>query len=311
MIIRFLEEKDLDAARKLAYDNYLEECEYTKSLPEIENTPNLSFFIRKGLGVVAYEGDKLVGFLASFPAWDNAFGSNAKGTFIPIHAHGAVKENRDLIYKRMYQCFAELLVSKNVLYHGISFYAHDNAGKMALFQYGFGMRCCDGIKRLSNNEITYLNGITYSELQKENVSKVRELRRGLFYHLHKSPCFMSATEEDFNNWIKKAETRDTRLFVAKDGAEIVAFFEVTDEGENFIGGEDLKHFCGAYCKETHRGKIAYGLLSYIENTLFNEGIRYLGVDFESFNPTALGFWSKYFEIYTNSLTRRIDESALD
>ena len=47
MIIRFLEEKDLDAARKLAYDNYLEECEYTKSLPEIENTPNLSFFIRK------------------------------------------------------------------------------------------------------------------------------------------------------------------------------------------------------------------------------------------------------------------------
>ena len=311
MVIRLLEEKDLDDARLLAYQNYIEECEHTQCLPKLDNTPGLSFFVKKGLGVVAYDGDKLLGFLASFPAWDNAFGSNAKGTFIPLHAHAAVKENRDKIYKRMYQYLADILVSKNVLYHGICFYAHDNIGKMALFQYGFGMRCCDGMKELSNNEITNIDGITYSELNKENVSDIRELRKLLFFHLHKSPCFMSATTTDFNNWIKKAEARDTRLFVAKDGAEIVAFFEVTDEGENFIGGEDLRHFCGAYCKETHRGKIAYGLLSYIENTLYNEGVRYLGVDFESFNPTALGFWSKYFEIYTNSLTRRIDESALD
>jgi len=34
------------------------------------------------------------------------------------------------------------------------------------------------------------------------------------------------------------------------------------------------------------------------------------VDFETFNPTAYGFWSKHFELYTNSLTRRIDECAL-
>ena len=311
MIIRLLEEKDLDDARLLAYQNYLEECEHTKCLPKVDNTPGLSFFVKKGLGVVAYDGDKLLGFLASFPAWDNAFDSNARGTFIPLHAHGAVKENRDKIYKRMYQYLADILVSKGVLYHGICFYAHDNIGKMALFQYGFGMRCCDAMKELSNNEITYIDGITYSELSKENVSDVRELRKALFSHLHKSPCFMSATTTDFNNWIIKAEARDTRLFVATDNDEVVAFFEVTDEGENFIGGSNLRHFCGAYCKETYRGKIAYGLLSYIENTLYNEGIKYLGVDFESFNPTAYGFWSKYFEIYTNSLTRRIDECALD
>ncbi|MBQ3253569.1 MAG: GNAT family N-acetyltransferase [Acholeplasmatales bacterium] len=311
MIIKLLEEKDLDAAKKLAYENYIEECRFTNSLPKIEDTPNLSFFVRKGLGVAAYEDDKLVGFLASFPAWDNAFGSNVRGTFIPLHAHGAVKENRERIYKRMYQSLAELLVSKGVLYHGISFYTHDNIGKMALFQYGFGMRCCDGIKKLSNNEITYIDGITYKELSKENVIDIRELRKGLFFHLHKSPCFMSATIEDFNNWIKKAETRDTRVFVAKDKDDVIAFFEVTDEGENFIGGDDLRHFCGAYCKENHRGKIASGLLSYIENTLYNEGIKYLGVDFESFNPTAYGFWNKYFDIYTNSLTRRVDECGLN
>jgi hypothetical protein len=32
----------------------------------------------------------------------------------------------------------------------------------------------------------------------------------------------------------------------------------------------------------------------------------LGVDFESFNPTAWGFWLKHFQAYTYSDVRRID-----
>ncbi|MCI9073092.1 MAG: hypothetical protein HFH80_09920 [Lachnospiraceae bacterium] len=40
-----------------------------------------------------------------------------------------------------------------------------------------------------------------------------------------------------------------------------------------------------------------------------EGYTRLGVDYESINPTAWGFWNKYFEAYTYSLTRRIVESG--
>jgi len=36
----------------------------------------------------------------------------------------------------------------------------------------------------------------------------------------------------------------------------------------------------------------------------------LGVDFESINPTAWGFWLKYFDAYTHSVVRRIDEKAV-
>jgi hypothetical protein len=35
--------------------------------------------------------------------------------------------------------------------------------------------------------------------------------------------------------------------------------------------------------------------------------RLLGVDFESFNPTASDFWLKYFTEYTHSVVRRIDD----
>ena len=310
----------LDAAMKLAYENYLEECNVTKSLPEIETVVDLSFFVENGLGVVALENEKVVGFWAYYMPWDNAFDSGVKGTFTPVHAHGAIVTNRGRIYKRMYEVLAKELVSQEVMYHAISFYAHDYVAKEAMWQYGFGMRCADAMKileaggnRAESFESRNLGDgqIMFEELPRECASEIRELRRGLFFHLHKSPCFMSATNERFEAWIKRAEHRDSRLFVAKVKNEIVAFFEVCKDGETFVsGGEDARHFCGAYVDENYRGKIAQELLSYIEQTLYAEGIRRLGVDFETFNPTAYGFWSKHFEIYTNSLTRRIDECGL-
>lgn len=41
-----------------------------------------------------------------------------------------------------------------------------------------------------------------------------------------------------------------------------------------------------------------------------KGYTRLGVDFESLNPTAYGFWLKYFDAYTHSVVRRIDEKAV-
>ena len=35
----------------------------------------------------------------------------------------------------------------------------------------------------------------------------------------------------------------------------------------------------------------------------------LGVDYETFNATAHGYWTKYFTTYTHSVVRRIDEHA--
>ena len=51
------------------------------------------------------------------------------------------------------------------------------------------------------------------------------------------------------------------------------------------------------------------LVNYAMGVLRAEGYFKLGVDYESINPTAWGFWNKYFTAYTYSLTRRIVESA--
>jgi len=73
----------------------------------------------------------------------------------------------------------------------------------------------------------------------------------------------------------------------------------------------MMNVCGAYCQPEYRGKdIFQGLLNHVIVTLKAEGYESLGVDFESFNPTANAFWSKYFTAYANSVVRRIDECAL-
>lgn len=53
-------------------------------------------------------------------------------------------------------------------------------------------------------------------------------------------------------------------------------------------------------------KIYEDLLSYVVKVLKEEGFEYIGVDFESYNPTANRFWGKYFREYTNSVTRKIE-----
>ena len=71
------------------------------------------------------------------------------------------------------------------------------------------------------------------------------------------------------------------------------------------------NICGAFCLHEYRGKSIYqNLLNFTITKLKEEGYILLGVDFESFNPTAYGFWLKYFTAYTNSVVRRIDECAL-
>lgn len=75
--------------------------------------------------------------------------------------------------------------------------------------------------------------------------------------------------------------------------------------------EEAKALSLASYHEEHRGKgVCQNLLNFVISTLNADGYTQLGVDFESFNPAARGFWLKYFTPYTHSVVRRIDERIL-
>jgi len=285
-------------------------------LPLFDKIPNLDNFKRdfadNGLGVAMFDGGKMLGFLCCYEPWDDAFDSTAKGTFSPSQAHGAVLENRSTIYKKLYQAAAEKWVNAKITYHSIALYAHDEQTINTFFHYGFGLRCVDAVRPMTNTECEPYDGISFNELMKKDVEKIRAMRKLHTIHLGKSPCFMRSSSEDVQAWITRAEKRNSRLFTAKQADEMVAYLEIADNGEHFateVNG--MKNICGAFCLQEYRGKgIFQNLLNYAITQLKSEGVQSLGVDFEGFNPTASGFWLKHFTAYTKGVVRRIDECAL-
>jgi len=303
----------IEEAKSIALMNYREEKAAVSELPDITQLPDLGYFADNGLGVSMFKDGRMLGFLCCYNPWNNAFDSTATGTFSPVHAHGAVVKSRNNIYKRLYQAAAEKWVSRKISYHAVGIYAHDKPAIESFFVYGFGLRCIDAIRPLTNLADINCGAVLFYELEKSHVEKIREMRRMLSEHLNESPCFSSSSPEKFQKWLERAEARDSRLFAAEKEGKIISYMEVMDDGENFVTETDgMKNFCGAFCFPEYRGMgINQGLLDYIITKLRGEGYKLLGADFESFNPTANGFWLKYFTPYTYSLTRRIDDCALE
>lgn len=302
----------LAKAAEIALMNYNEERAIVPELPNINKLPELDYFADNGLGVTMFDDNNMLGFLCCYEPWDNAFNSMARGTFSPIHAHGAIFENRGMVYKRLYQAAAEKWVNRGITYHAIGLYTHDSQALNALFTYGFGLRCIDAVRPLVNFECTPCDGFVFDELEKTDVTIIREMRKLQAVHMGESPCFMCSSPDDVQNWLNRAETRDSRLFTASQAEKSIAYIEITDNGENFATEDgNMKNIRGAFCLPEYRGKgVAQRLLNYVISRLKSEGHNSLGVDFESFNPTASGFWLKHFTAYTNSVVRRIDECAL-
>lgn len=303
----------LPAAARLAEENYEQERRAVPALPKAVKLPSLESLAANGLGVTAVEGEELLGFLGAYGPFGPVFCTpDVRGVFSPIHAHGARQENRTLIYQRMYQAAAEKWVRAGASSHAISLYAHDAQAKEAFYTYGFGMRCMDLIRDLSDPKGQNNTQCEYLELPSDRQQELRPLRRALSDHLAQSPSFMRQAEADCQTWITKREKNPPRTFAASRGGTIIAYIEVTEKGENFaVNGTETRNICGAYCLPEYRGEnVAQGLLRHIVRTLDSEGYSRLGVDCESFNPTALHFWSKYFTAYTHSVVRRIDENAI-
>lgn len=309
-IINFTE-KHIEQAIQIGKQNYNIEREYVAALPPVDTWPDMRAFAENGLGVAAFEGEKMLGFLCCVSPFKNAFRStDAVGVFSPMHGNGAVIENKGGIYARMYQVAAEKWAKAKATSHAVCLYAHDTIAQEQFFHYGFGIRCMDAIRQMEEIISQDCSQYTFRELSPDEYVLIYPLHDMLGEHMASSPTFIvrSHSQEAFY----KSITNESRFFVAEKNNEIVAFLKIVNSGETFItDASDLLYVDGACCLPEHRGKGAYrDLLNFTIYTLKTEGFKRFGVDFESINPTAYYFWSKYFSVYTHSVVRRIDEHSI-
>lgn len=282
-------------------------------LPAIHKIPNLESYAANGLGVAAFEGGRMTGFLGCVLPFDNTFRStDVRGIFSPMGAHGATLENRSKIYAAMYQAAAAKWVKAGAVSHAICLYAHDEELQCQFYRCGFGLRCIDAIRPMESIRCAPRLDYEYAELPRDACHLVYPLDLLLYSHYRKSPFFMNRTPETPEEFLESSRQEQARYFVAKKDGAVCAFLRITATGETFISeGSTYRHITGAYCLPEHRGKDVYqNLLNFTIAALKAEGITRLGVDYESINPTAEGFWPKYFTTYTHGVVRRIDERIL-
>ena len=286
-------------AMRLAQAAYDAERALVPALPDMQ-VPDLRHFAKNNLGVAAFEGDEMRGFLCAQGPFKKAFGSTpVRGVWSPVHANAAVGD-RVRVYHRMYQAAAEKWVNDGALAHCLTLYEHDEAAKQAWFTYGFGMRCIDAVKLLDANAA--MPGGDFLDLPQERFGEAQALRTALHRHMGTSPYFL-------NRRMTPDNEADARFFVARQDGKLVAHLKICNSDKPFAShSPGMMDICGVYALPETRGTGLYAnLLRYAEAVLVKEGYARLGVDYESFNPTALYFYPKHFSVYTNSLVRRIDE----
>ena len=307
-------EKHIDEAVKLALAELENERKYCPDLPREDFSKHLAGILHwlssQPFGKAAIDDGKLVGYLIFAGPWDGFFG-DVKGVFSPLggSAFSYDYKNRDRLASMLFASISEEFVKQGIFSCALSRYAHDEEIAKSFVLNGFGIRCSDFVREISEFDLQNNScEVVFKELPVDKFAAVEHLQRGLHRHLAGAPVFFPS--DDFDEWFKNWIKRETmRIFAAETDGRIIGFISIDDNAENFITEHDtMKNICGAYFDENYRGSgIAQNLLSFIADTLKTEGLTHLGVDCETLNPTALNFWGKYFETYTYSFARRIDE----
>ena len=227
--------------------------------------------------------------------------------------NAAIVENRANIYARMYQAAGEKWVRAGAASHGICLYAHDTETQQQFFRYGFGLRCVDAVRGMDEINAPPCSGYDFMELIPDELPQILLLDHMLDAHMAACPTFILRPSDTLDSFTKnKIERYNTIYFTARIQGQMVAYIAAGLDGETFIqDSPNYLHIRGAFCLPEHRGKgLNQALLNLLMQNLRAQGYTRLGVDFESINPVAYGFWLKYFDAYTHSVVRRIDEHII-
>ncbi len=325
-------------AMDLVKASYDMERTFVSQLPEFDKTSDVSnlfdMFTKWDTGVACMKGDELVGFMCSFPPFEGAYNSPTdSGAWSPVFAHAVrLFENsaeEAKIWSLLYQKAGDKWFKAGAKYHSVTLYAHDITAQNALSQYQFGFRCADAVFKNCNvlaeckesvsdakSHVPQKNalpeGFRVSEVTEEDFNALRILRTKLVMHLVSSPCFMLLPPgvEDKNCAAKEKAilSGEMTTFGLYSRDKLVGFMDACTDGENFISDSSLfLNIQGAYVDSEYRGQhLSDALLDNVIALARKKGFAYVGVDYETMNPAARGFWTKHFDEYTLSMVRRLD-----
>lgn len=309
-----LKDMELHGAALLFQREY-EESRRSRNVPAM--TPEMEADVEAGLrqirenayGAALLEDGKLAGFLGFLGAIEG-FHGDVRGAFSPLGASAFAGKDRARTASLLVQETAERMVKDGIFQFAISRPCGDEETGRALCLNGMGIRCSDAVLELAQYKKTDAEkALPIRELRGQERQKIAPLYEQLDAHMRKSPCFFPKPQGMVQSFLAREDVSILAAFW-KDTA--VGYMAVDEEGETFVTlREDMLNICGAYVSREFRSAgVAKQLLDAAVSMAQERGKTYLGVDYETVNPTALHFWTKYFTPYTYSYIRRIDERVV-
>lgn len=306
MYIRKMTPEDIPCCAALAQRAYLSEKNVHPMLPDVSDSlfsPLLASMLQNGNAWIAQEDGQTVGYLSFTGAFEGAFG-NCRGVFSPVHASAFFGAKPERTLTELISRAMEALCAQRVTSYAISRYAHEERTLRTLVLSGFGIRGCDLMTRPKPVSVD-LPGFTLRSMSAKDVPHVLKLYRGLEAHMTHAPVCMKQniwTEQDLF-W------RGRNVLVACTQGEPIACLTLEKDGETYLDElPNAIHIGRTYCRPEFRGRgVMAALVACAGDQAYRRGFDYLGVDCETLNPSAYGFWQKHFIPFTYSAVRRLDE----
>ena len=311
----------LEDAVNMAQENYEMERKHVSGLPNLDYKAyfrtKLEKLFKSGNGKMALENNVPVGYLA-FGDIFNINEQGDKGASSPLYGYGIRSENRATIMGKLFQEVAKELCEKYTQSLRVSIYAHDMKVLHTYIMSAFAMDVTEVIRDIMEPfELIKGKDYIYKELNKVELkfyrSEIMELYRGLINHLRTSPVFYHCRyflplEDRFDDFL----TDDMRIFAAFDENKLIGIIDSEPGRNEFVTGcEDTVCMGDVFLNPAYRGMgIASQMLKYANDKLKESGIKTICVTHGTINPTARGFWDKYFHNYSYTMTRQIDSNML-
>jgi hypothetical protein len=257
----------LEDAAALVSSRYRHLREHEPLLPhryeEVSNLlPLLQDIQAAGPGVAAFQGGRLVGFLAGWPMLDFR---GKRSVFSPEWANAADLKDSQYICEEMYGQLAAEWVADKFAAHYIGLFANDRNAIGAWHWLGFGMIAVDAIRGLHPIKDVDIQ-IDIQRARSQDLERILKLNDGLRQYMKGSPAFFIAekfNEDYFREWL---ENPGKVIWLASINEEPVAFMRMgpaNDDVCTIIYDEKTTSIYGAYTRETIRGKdIATALLDH-------------------------------------------------
>jgi ribosomal protein S18 acetylase RimI-like enzyme len=302
----------LSAAAEIFARNFQKQRQLVPSLPDrFENPEEVSLRLSRMLqdhsGIAAVCGDQLAGYLMWFSI-DNFRNAKRRAAYCPVWAHGAAAGQEKAAYQALYRAASAQWAADGCEVHAITLLSGEKATVDTWFWSGFGLAVVDAVRPIAPLAAAVPAGVILRKADGSDAHFLADLEAEHWRHYLEAPIFMNpsppSTAVEFVELINTPGSSAWLAFTENRPVGYLRLEPSSQGASEVVAADTTVSITGAYVTPQQRGrKIAPALLDAALKDYAAQGYQACSVDFESFNPEAASFWTRYFEPVCYSLMR--------